>query len=103
MSCFNSLRLFEPRSSPPPHAADCNSTELVTLTAGGEPPKPAPGFRGNDGAVNHAGNYGFSWSSSSIVATDYLRGFGLSAGSTGLAPNSQETCGLGIQLRCLSE
>ncbi len=30
------LRLFEPRSSPPPHAADCNSTELVALTAGGE-------------------------------------------------------------------
>ncbi|WP_294594271.1 hypothetical protein [uncultured Rikenella sp.] len=53
--------------------------------------------------MNHAGNYGFSWSSSSIVATDYLRGFGLSAGSKGLAPNSQETCGLGIQLRCLSE
>ena len=30
------LRLFEPRSSPPPHAADCNSSELVALTAGGE-------------------------------------------------------------------
>ncbi|WP_294600388.1 hypothetical protein [uncultured Rikenella sp.] len=53
--------------------------------------------------MNHAGNYGFSWSSSVTVATNYLRGFGLSAGSTGFAPNSQETCGLGIQLRCLSE
>ena len=30
------LRLFEPRSSPPPHAAGCNSSELVALTAGGE-------------------------------------------------------------------
>ncbi|WP_304471409.1 hypothetical protein, partial [uncultured Rikenella sp.] len=30
------LRLFEPRSSPPPHAADCNSTELVAFTADGE-------------------------------------------------------------------
>ncbi len=30
------LRLTEPRSSPPPHAADCNSSELVALTAGGE-------------------------------------------------------------------
>ena len=34
------LRLLEPRSSPPPHAADCNSTELVALTAGGDPLKP---------------------------------------------------------------
>ena len=33
------LRLFEPRSSPPPRAADCNSSELVALTAGGEPLK----------------------------------------------------------------
>ena len=30
------LRLAESRSSPPPHAADCNSSELVALTAGGE-------------------------------------------------------------------
>ncbi len=30
------LRLVEPRSPPPPHAADCNSTELVAVTAGGE-------------------------------------------------------------------
>ena len=32
------LRLAESRSSPPPRAADCNSTELVALTAGGELP-----------------------------------------------------------------
>ncbi len=30
------LRLAEPRSSPPPHAAGCNSTELVAFTAGGK-------------------------------------------------------------------
>ena len=30
------LRLFEPRSSPPLHAADCNSSGLVAFTAGGE-------------------------------------------------------------------
>ena len=30
------LRLAESRSSPPPHAADCNSSELVALSAGGE-------------------------------------------------------------------
>ncbi len=34
------LRLVEPRSSPPPQAADCNSTGLVALTAGGDPLKP---------------------------------------------------------------
>ncbi len=30
------LRLFEPRSPPPPHAADCNSSGLVALSAGGD-------------------------------------------------------------------
>ena len=34
------LLLFEPRSSPPPHAAGCNSTGLVAVTAGGDPLKP---------------------------------------------------------------
>ncbi len=30
------LRFAEPRSSPPPHAAGCNSTGFVAFTAGGE-------------------------------------------------------------------
>ncbi len=30
------LWLEEPGSSPPPHAADCNSSELVAFAAGGE-------------------------------------------------------------------
>ena len=30
------LRLAEPRSPPPPHAAGCNFAELVALSAGGE-------------------------------------------------------------------
>ncbi len=33
------LRPIESRSSPPPYAADCNSTGLVAFTAGGEHPK----------------------------------------------------------------